>query len=62
MLYLKTSFVQLQYTYFAISHKIKTNRQWNLVSWENITGKMFLFKNYAENEAGRLVPDLFLGF
>ena len=21
--------------------------------------KIFLFKNYAENEAGRLVPDLF---
>ena len=23
---------------------------------------MFFFKNYAENEAGRLVPDLFLFF
>ena len=24
--------------------------------------KIFLFKNYAKNEAGRLVPDLFLFF
>ena len=24
--------------------------------------KMFFFKTYAENEAGRLVPDLFLFF
>ena len=24
--------------------------------------KIFFFKNYAENEAGRLVPDLFLFF
>ena len=24
--------------------------------------KTFFFKNYAENEAGRLVPDLFLFF
>ena len=23
-----------------------------------MTRKLFLFKNYAENEAGRLVPDL----
>ena len=23
---------------------------------------MFFFKNYAENEAGKLVPDLFLFF
>ena len=33
-----------------------------MVSQENITREIFLFKNYAETEAGRLVPDLFLFF
>ena len=28
----------------------------------NITRGIFFFKNYAENEAERLVPDLFLFF
>ena len=28
----------------------------------NITRKIFFFKNHAENEAERLVPDLFLFF
>ena len=27
-----------------------------------MTKEIFLLKNYAENEAGRLVPDLFLIF
>ena len=29
---------------------------------KNITRKIFLFKSYAENETGRLVPDFFLFF
>ena len=29
---------------------------------KNIIREIFFFKNYAENEAGRLVPDLFLFF
>ena len=28
----------------------------------DITIELFYFKNHAENEAGRLVPDLFLFF
>ena len=28
----------------------------------NITREIVLFKNHAQNEAGRLVPDLFLFF
>ena len=28
----------------------------------NITREIFFFKNYAENETGRLVADLFLFF
>ena len=31
-----------------------------MVSQENVTREIFLFKNYAEIEAGRLVPDLFV--
>ena len=30
-----------------------------MASQRNITRKIFLFKNLAENEAGRLVPKLF---
>ena len=37
-----------------------STRQWNLVNWLNITKEIFLFKNYAKKEAGRLVPDLFI--
>ena len=29
----------------------------NLVNWYNIIREIFFFKNYAENEAERLVPD-----
>ena len=42
------------------SHKVKATRQQNLVNQQNITREIFFFKNYAENEAIRLVPDLFL--
>ena len=28
-----------------------------MVSYQNITRKLFFFKNHAENEAGRLVPE-----
>ena len=53
---------QLQYKYCPISHKVKVIRQSNLVSSWNITREIFFVKNHAENEAGRLVPDLFLFF
>ena len=33
-----------------------------LVSYETITREIFFFKNYAENEVGRVVPDLRLSF
>ena len=29
---------------------------------KNIPREIFLFKNYAENEAGKLIPDRFLFF
>ena len=53
---------QLQNTYCPISHEVKGARQWNLVRWKNRTGEFFFFKNHAEDETGRLVPDLFLFF
>ena len=52
--------LQLQNTYFPISHKVKVISQWNLVSLENTTKEIFFFKNHAENDTGRLVSDLFL--
>ena len=55
-------FKKIQYTYCPISHEIKTTRQWNLVSEKNITREIFFLKHHAENEAGKLVPDLFLLF
>ena len=45
-----------------ISHKVKVPRQWDLVIWKNIKREILFFKNYAENEAMRLVPDLVLFF
>ena len=42
---------QIQYTNCPISHLVKTNRQWNLVSSQDITTEQFFCKNYAENEA-----------
>ena len=42
--------------------EVKANRQRNLVNYLNITREIFFLKNYAENEAARLVPDLFLYF
>ena len=54
--------LQLQYTYYPISHKVKVTRQWNLVNWLNVTTETFFFKNYTENEARKLVPDVSLFF
>ena len=34
----------------------------NLVNNYDMTTEIFFFKNHAENEARRLVPDLFLFF
>ena len=53
---------QLQYTYCPISHDVKAIRIWNLVSYSNKAREMFPFKTHAQNEPGRLVPDLFLFF
>ena len=52
---------KLQYTYCPISHNERQldNEIWSV---NRLTGKIFFFKNHAENEAGRLVPDLFLFF
>ena len=33
-----------------------------LIEYNKRTREIFFFKNYAENEARRLVPDLFLFF
>ena len=41
--------------------KLKPTRQSKLVSW-NITRQMLFFKYHADNEGGRLVPDLVLFF
>ena len=45
-----------------ISHKVKATRQCDLVNWYNIAREIVFFRNYAENEAGRLVRDIFLFF
>ena len=45
----------LQYTYCPISHEVKATRQLT-----GITRGILFFKNHAENEARRLVSDLFL--
>ena len=42
--------------------QVKATRQWNLVNYKTSIRGIFFFKNYAENEVGRLVPDLFLFF
>ena len=37
----------MQYTYWPISQELKTIRQWNLVSQENVTWeRLFLAKSY----------------
>ena len=41
-----------------ISHKVKETRSGK----KFITREIFFFKNHAQNETGRLVPDLFLFF
>ena len=43
-----------------MSHEVKGTRQGNLVSQQNITKEIFLFRNHADNMSGRLVPVLFL--
>ena len=50
---------QLQYTYCPISHKGNQTMKFGQSIEYN---KIFFFKNYAENEAERLVSDLFLFF
>ena len=40
-----TTWLTLQYTYCLISHKVKATRQRNLVRQQNITRKIFFFKN-----------------
>ena len=47
---------QLLYTYCPTSHRVKATWLWK------VTEEIFFFKNHAENEVGRLVPDLFLLF
>ena len=53
---------QLQHKYCPISNEVKANRQGYLVSWYNITREILFFKMLIENEAERLVSDLFLVF
>ena len=47
---------ELQYMYCPISHNVKAARLWNMIK------RNIFFENHAENEIGRLVPDLFLFF
>ena len=47
---------QLRYLYCPISHNQ------SMKFGQLIARKIFFFKNHAENEAGRLVPILFLFF
>ena len=47
----------MQCTYSPISHEVNATRQWNLINWFNIIRETVFFKNYAENEEGRLVPE-----
>ena len=45
----------MQYTYCPISHKVKEIRQWNLVSYYNITWETFSFKNHTKC-GGETIP------
>ena len=47
------------YIYCPISHEVKATRQRNSVKYQYITRDFPFFKNHAENETRRLVPDLF---
>ena len=52
----------MQYTYRNISGS-KSNQTMKLGQLlDYTTREIFLFKNHVENNAGRLVPDLFLFF
>ena len=48
--------------YCPISQEVKATKKWDLVTWYNATIEIFFFKNQAENQAGRLVPEPFLFF
>ena len=57
---LKPGYKQLQYTYCPISQEVKAIRQWNLVSWYNITSETFFWKSHMQNLMEELFPDPFL--
>ena len=42
------------------TQEVKAIRQRNLTNKWNITSEIFFFKNHAENEARRIVPDRFV--
>ena len=52
---------QLQYTYCPISQEVKAIKAvfGQLIEYNK---RKFFFKNHAQNEAGKLVPDLFMLF
>ena len=52
---------ELQYILLNFS-QIKDNQTIKFGHSQNIPREIFFFKNYAENEAGELVPDQFLFF
>ena len=43
-----------------MSQEVKTIRQRNLVSKQNITGEAFFMKNRTQNVLEKLLPDAFL--
>ena len=50
----------MQSVYWPITQEVKAIRQWNLVSWKNITWeKFFLERSYTKCD-GILFPDSFL--
>ena len=60
-----TSQPGLQAIAMHILHNIsqtKGNQTMKFRQLIDVTREIFFFKNYAENETGRLVPDLFLFF
>ena len=56
----ETAKKQLQYAYCQISQVAKAIRQWNLISWENITRETFFLKNHAQKVIEKLFTDSFL--
>ena len=45
-------------THSPISREVRTTKQW--LGLVNITREIFFFKNYAQNDIGKLVPSLLL--